>query len=234
VLRSAAYPLSVGAAADLLDFVVPRRCAVCGEPGDALCLHCRTALCPIAGPRCQRCGAPTAWPVERCRECAGRRIAFATARAAVVYDDTAKRLVAAWKERGLRTLATLAGELLSDVVPRPRAYTLTFVPADEDRWLERGHNPARRLALELGARWQLPVVSLLTREPGVRPQRGLRLSERRRNVRGVFRATAPSPGSVALVDDVYTSGATVSAASSALRRAGARHVEVVTFARAVR
>jgi predicted amidophosphoribosyltransferase len=143
-------------------------------------------------------------------------------------------LVAAWKERGLRTLAALAAELVTEAVSRPRAYTLSFVPADDDRRLKRGHNPAERLAAELGLRWQLPVVPLLKRLPGVRPQRGLPLAARRRNVRGVFQATGSAPPSLVLVDDVYTSGATVSAAASALRKAGARRVEVVTFARAVR
>ena len=123
---------------------------------------------------------------------------------------------------------------MAETVPRPRAYTITFVPADEVRQLKRGHNPAQRLAAELGDTWQLPVVSLLKRAPGVRPQRGLPLAERRRNVRNVFHATEGTPRSLVLVDDVYTSGATVSAASSALRKAGARRVEVVTLARAVR
>ena len=151
-----------------------------------------------------------------------------------MYDDTAKRLVAAWKERGLRALAVVAAELVVESVPRPRAYTLSFVPADDNRRLRRGHNPAERLAAELGVRWQLPVVPLLRRAPGVRPQRGLPLASRRRNVRGVFEATGSTPRSLVLVDDVYTSGATASAAASALRKAGARRVEVVTFARAVR
>jgi predicted amidophosphoribosyltransferase len=218
----------------LLDLVFPRRCVVCGGPAEALCDACSDRLRRLGDPRCERCGAPTAWPVERCRECAGRRIAFSTARAAVAYDDAARRLVAAWKERGLRTLAALAAELVSNIVPRPRTYTISFVPADDDRRLQRGHNPAERLAVGLGERWELPVVPLLTRAPGVRPQRGLPLAERRRNVRGVFRANERAPASLVLVDDVYTSGATVSAAASALRRAGARRVEVVTFARAVR
>jgi predicted amidophosphoribosyltransferase len=142
--------------------------------------------------------------------------------------------VAAWKERGLRSLSVLAAELVVECVPRPGAYTLSFVPADEDRRLRRGHNPAERLATELGRGWQLPVVPLLKRSPGVKPQRGLPLAERRRNVTGVFQARSAAPRSLVLVDDVYTSGATVSAASSALRKAGARRVEVITFARAVR
>lgn len=218
----------------LLDLVFPRRCVVCGLDGAVLCARCQARLERLAGPQCERCGAPTAWPVERCRECAGRRIAFARARAAIAYDDAAKRLVGAWKERGQRTLAELAAELVDGAVRRPHAYTLTFVPADENRLLERGHNPAQRLAVELGARWQLPVVPLLRRTPGRAPQKGLTLAERRRNVRGAFTASAAVPKSVVLVDDVYTSGATVSAAATALRRGGARRVEVVTFARAVR
>jgi predicted amidophosphoribosyltransferase len=218
----------------LLDLVFPRRCVVCGGPAKALCGPCGDGLRRLGAPRCGRCGAPTAWPVERCRECTGRRIAFATARAAVAYDDGARLLVAAWKERGLRKLAELAAEVVCDVLPRPRAYTLTFVPADPNRRLERGHNPAERLAIEIGARWELPVAPLLARSHGVPPQRGLSLAERRSNVRGVFQATGKAPGTLVLVDDVYTTGATVSAAATALRKAGARRVEVVTFARAVR
>jgi ComF family protein len=218
----------------LLDLVFPRRCVVCGEPGETLCRSCDGTLKRLRGTLCERCGAPTAWPVERCRECGGRRIAFAHARAAVVYDDAAKRLVGAWKERGQRSLARIAAEIVESVVARPDAYTLTFVPADGVRLMERGHNPAQRLASELGDRWQLPVVTLLRRTPGVARQRGLTLAERRRNVRGLFRPTAPAPRAVVLVDDVYTSGATASAASTALRKAGAKTVEVVTFARAVR
>jgi len=218
----------------LLDLVFPRRCVVCGLDGESLCPDCDSSLSRLAGPMCERCGAPTEWPVERCRECGGRRIAFARARAAVAYDDGAKRFVGAWKERGQRSLSALAAEIVDGVLARPTAYTVTFVPADHGRLLERGHNPAQRLALELGSRWQLPVVTLLRRRFGISRQRGLSLADRRRNVRGIFEPTAPAPSAVVLVDDVYTSGATVSAAASALRKAGARRVEVVTFARAVR
>jgi len=218
----------------LLDLVLPRRCVVCGSDGVVLCSACDSRLARLGRPRCERCGAPTAWPVERCRECSGRRIAFACARAAVAYDDAAKRLVGAWKERGQRALGEVAAEIVDEVLARPSAYTITFVPADHDRLLKRGHNPAQRLAEALGQRWQLPVVPLLQRAPGRAPQKGLTLAERRRNVRGAFAATGPVPKTIVLVDDVYTSGATVSAAATALRKDGASRVEVVTFARAVR
>ncbi len=162
------------------------------------------------------------------------RLAFASARSAVAYDVGAKALVSAWKERGLRWIARDAGALVAEVVPRPRAYTITFVPPDADRLLKRGYHPAEWLARELESQWQVPAVVLLERTRPARPQRGLGLAERRANVRGGFRARERAPARVALVDDVYTSGATAGAAASALRRAGARHVDVITFARAVR
>jgi ComF family protein len=218
----------------LLDAVFPRRCVVCGTPGEDLCVACREGLTRLSGPRCDRCGAPTAWPVTRCRECSGRRLSFARARAAIAYDEAARKLVGAWKERGLRLLGATAAGLVADCVPRPPVYTLTFVPADADRRLRRGYNPAELLARALGSRWHLPVRPLLERAAGIRAQRGLPLAERRRNVKGAFRASARPPRAVVLVDDVYTSGATASAAAVALRKAGAKHVEVVTFARAVR
>jgi predicted amidophosphoribosyltransferase len=119
-------------------------------------------------------------------------------------------------------------------VPRPDVDVLAFVPPDGDRRLQRGHHPAERLARELGRAWELPVERLLERVGASTRQRGLSLGERRRNVRHAFRARRPAPRTVCLVDDVYTSGATASAAATALRKAGARRVEVICFARAVR
>jgi predicted amidophosphoribosyltransferase len=188
----------------------------------------------VRPPLCERCGAPTAWPVARCRECSGRRLAFASARAAVEYDERVRRLVAAWKERGLRRLAVDAADVMALALTPPRTPVLTFVPPDRERGRRRGHHPAERLAQELSSRWQLPVRPLLVRTRYVPRQRGLPLGDRRRNVAGAFAPAGGIPSGVALVDDVYTSGATVAAAASALRKGGARRVEVLTFARVVR
>jgi ComF family protein len=212
----------------------PQRCAACGRGEALLCGACRRELEPIRPPLCARCGAPTAWPVERCSECAGRRLAFGTARGAVAYDGPARALVAAWKERGLRSIAREAGALVAVHVPRPSAHALAFVPGDRERTLWRGQNPAEALARELGRRWDLPVAAPLRRAGRAKRQRGLSRVERRANVRGSFVAVGDVPRKVVLVDDVYTTGATVAAAAGALRRAGARSVDVVTFARAVR
>jgi predicted amidophosphoribosyltransferase len=217
----------------MLDLLLPQRCVVCGLRGIQLCEVCLGRLPRIEPPFCERCGTPTAWPVRRCRECSGRRLAFASARGAVYYDHAVRALVAGWKERSLRRLAAAALSVVVEVVPPPRADIVTFVPPDPDRGLKRGHHPPRELAEQLAEHWGLPLGAPLRRGAAKR-QRGLSRAERRRNVAGIFAAVGVVTSSIALVDDVYTSGATANAAASALRKAGARRVEVVTFARVVR
>jgi predicted amidophosphoribosyltransferase len=218
----------------ILDLLLPQRCVACGAEGELLCKGCRAQLVLLRGTVCARCGYPTAWPVERCSECAGRRISFASARAAVSYNEVARALVGAWKERGLRRLAELAADLVVDVVPRPQAEVLAHVPGEPDRVGWRGVDAARELAGALARRWELPVEPLLARTRRARRQRGLSRAERRANVRDAFRACGAVSGRVALVDDVHTTGATALAAATALRRAGATEVHVVAFARVVR
>jgi predicted amidophosphoribosyltransferase len=172
--------------------------------------------------------------VERCRECAGRRLAFATAVGAVAYAGPARPFVRAWKEHGLRLLAPLAAELVVAHVAAPAADVITHIPPDPARQLTRSRHPAEALAVELGRRWQLPRGDILVRLRSAGRQASLPRAGRRANVAGSFTAVAEAPARVLLVDDVYTTGSTVSAAATALRAAGARRVDVVTFARAVR
>jgi predicted amidophosphoribosyltransferase len=152
----------------------------------------------------------------------------------VEYDEPVRRIVASWKERGLRRLADWAADVVVETVARPGSGCLAFVPTDRDRRLLRGHHAAERLAQALGERWELAVEPLLVRVRGSPRQRGLTRLERRRNVAAAFHPAGSVPSSVTLVDDVYTTGSTANAAASALRRGGAKRVEIVTFARTIR
>ena len=151
-----------------------------------------------------------------------------------MYDARARTLVRAWKERGRRALAHEAAGLVLEALPLPDVDVLVHVPGDPERARERGSVPPRALAQALGSAWDLPAADLLRRVGPLPRQRGLALAERRRNARGSVVTRGEAPRRVCLVDDVYTSGATADACAAALRSAGARRVEVVTLARAVR
>ena len=217
-----------------LDLLLPERCVACERPGRSLCSECRAELTRLLPPLCERCGSPGPWPVRRCVECAGRRLAFVEARSAIVYDARARAFVRGWKERGRRRLAREAARLVVETVPTPAAACLVPVPGDPERARERGDVPARALAQELASLWDIPMLDALERTHPLPRQRGLSLQERRRNVRGSVAARGPMQPDVCVVDDVYTSGATADACAAACRRFGARRVRVVTLARAVR
>jgi predicted amidophosphoribosyltransferase len=217
---------------DLVSLVLPRRCASCGTAGSLWCATCLGRLEPIRDPRCARCGAPTQWPLPGCRECSGRRLAFDRAWAAVAHRDLAALLVRRWKDGGLDLSAPAAGAVAARA-PRPSG-RLCPVPGDRGRVRRRGIEGPAALCLRLAGAWGVePRLDLLQRCGSAPPQRGLTAAARRRNLATAFAADAP-PERVTLVDDVYTTGATADACARALKRAGARHVEVLTFARALR
>ncbi len=128
----------------------------------------------------------------------------------------------------------MAADLVATRLERPAADVITYIPPDPARLVRRGHHPAEALARAVATRWQLDVEALLERRDGAARQTGLARPDRLRNARSAFGAAADVPRQVVLVDDVYTTGATVSAAATELRRAGAMRVEVVTFARTPR
>jgi len=215
----------------LLGLVLPSRCAVCAAPGPSLCERCFDGLIRIAPPVCERCGCPGAWPVRRCVECAGRRLAFARARSAVVYDARARPLVSAWKERGRRDLAPVLAEIVAEVIAPLHVDAITFVPGDRERGRERGHVPAARLAAALASLWRLPLEPLLARTGAAPRQASLPRGQRGANVRGAFRVLAPPPaGTGVLVDDRRLSGWTIAMVGGQLRRAGAGAVVPLVLA----
>ena len=121
----------------IVDLVLPERCAICALPGRPLCDACRGALTRLVPPVCERCGSPGPWPVRRCAECAGRRLAFVRARSAVIYDERARAFVREWKEHGRRRLAREAALLVGESVPRPDAHALVFIPGDPEREMSK-------------------------------------------------------------------------------------------------
>jgi ComF family protein len=223
----------------LLALVVPPLCASCREPelsGAAVCPDCRSRLVALRDPRCARCGAPTAHASSGCHECHGRR-AFSRAWSPFAYEGTSRALVNALKSRALVSVADLMGrEIARRAPPGLLAGKLVPVPAHARRRRRHGFNHAAAIARATARRLDLPVRDVLVRAGGRPRQVGLERGARLGNVRGSVRPRdgASVPERAVLVDDVYTTGATLHACAEALLEAGAREVVAVTFARAIR
>lgn len=234
-----------------LDLVFPPLCPLCqtrlGDGRrDPLCGCCWERLDRISPPYCQLCGRPfmtfQSSPEEeggRCGECRRRRPPFAYARAAMRYKDTAREVLHAFKFGGKRAIADPLAEIMAlagEAAGLPEAVDcIVPVPLHRSRQAERGFNQSALLARRLGRRWRRPVVEgSLRRTAATCPQTELAADERRKNVRGAFALRRPEQIAgrrVLLIDDVLTTGATVSECSRVLLGGGTAAVGVLTAAR---
>jgi ComF family protein len=225
---------------ELVSLIVPPLCVTCLEPEfskTALCPDCRAHLVALAVARCRRCGAPVARDCEGCRECRGRSLAFARAWSPFAYEGVGRRVVSALKSRGALAVAHFMGEEIATRTPSGLLEgTLVPVPAHARRRRVHGCNPAREVAMALGRFTGGGVRDVLERRGRPAPQVGLERAARLANARGsvALRSGAAAPERVVLVDDVYTTGATLDSCARALRKSGSKEVVAVTFARAVR
>ena len=156
------------------------------------------------------------------------------ARAPFLFHGPARHAVHRLKFAGWRPVAAaLGGAMVAAWPPSAETDAVTWVPLSRRRLAERGFDQARALAEAVGAASSLSTVPLLERTVDLPPQARRSGAERRAAMAGAFRSVGPCPPRVLLVDDVLTTGATVGACARTLRAAGARHVTVLTAARAV-
>lgn len=199
----------------------------------------------LGAPWCACCGFPfetAAKADDLCAACIAEPPDFDVARAALAYDALSARFVLDLKRSGRRDgLATFAGWMRA--AARPELATADLVipaPLHWRRLAQRGFNQAVWLGHALAKLEGRPFhPAVLDRVKARRSQEGLNAAQRRRNVTGAYRVARGRGALVAgrrilLVDDVYTTGATVNACARALKRAGAAAVSVVTLARVVR
>lgn len=237
--------------AGLRDFVLgsDEPCLHCGrllttprERRARLCAACHHRIAWVHPPTCQRCGKPlratttSTFAAEGplCLDCRSRPVPFAASFAAAVYDGLWKELIGQFKFYGRRELAVPLGVAVADVAWRAslpaRVHALVPVPLHPQRLARRGYNQARELAVVIAGETGIPVLDALMRVqpgPGGGPQSLRSARQRRKSLRGAFVAWQPGALrglTLAVVDDVYTTGATMDEASRALLRAGAREV----------
>jgi ComF family protein len=198
-------------------------CFVCrGSSRELLCDACRGELPRLAGELCPRCALPSPGAAV-CGRCLAEPPGYDATLAALAYDFPADILVHALKFRGELALAPFLGKMLLQSVSLDGVDRVIPVPLSSKRLRERGYNQAVEIA-----RHVLPGkmdVDICVRQRDSTPQMQLPFDERQRNVRGAFSCRRALVGaSVAVVDDVMTTGATLDELARTLKRAGATRV----------
>ena len=219
--------------AALADMFYPQSCVGCGRrASDVLCRACFEALPRVGHPVCLRCGLPTAFATIVCQECKNVDFGFESAKAALKYEGVGKEIVHALKYRGYKQVVDrLAIPLMLQALGYDRFDAVVPVPLHRARLRKRGFNQAELLARGVARKLNASVSDTLEVVRSTRDQVELSAAQRRANVAGAYKARNPLHGRLLLIDDVFTTGATMSACALTLVSAGAEQVHALSLCR---
>lgn len=234
----------------LIDVVFPRSCAACGSrmsdphvplPSDTagdsvfdLCPQCMRDLHQSRTPHhCAICSAPVAGPVRACARCRSIRFAFDEHRSVCEYRGSAAALIKAYKFGSRRGLAgDIAHAMLNVIRPAWWHFTVVPVPSRRAAVMRRGYDPVELLAQSIAGHTGARVARLVV-NTGRQDQKTLSFEDRLASAAERFRMrteVTATPVSVLLVDDVFTTGATLSACARLVRERGTQTTCCITFA----
>ncbi len=220
-------------------WLLPGECLLCrGALVDEariglICSLCRHRWTRLPDPLCRRCGEPRLLTELECRLCQDWPPGLSRARSAVWHDGGARKVVHQLKYEGWWRVTEAMAEVMASMDPFAGTPMLVPIPLAPARLRIRGYNQSECLAAALARRLTISVsATALTRVRETPTQTALTPEERLANVSGAFAARGTRGKHIVLVDDVFTTGATLLAATDALMKAGATQVEAITFARA--
>ncbi len=222
----------------IADIIFPPICPVCNKimpimAGD-ICPECEKKLTFVAEPYCMRCGKPVDETQEYCEDCTRRDHAYDEGRAVLIYDEYMSKSIYRFKYNGKREFARFYGRVMTqclhDKIRQWRVEVVIPVPVHKSKLRQRGYNQAGLIAQQISKRLKIPVKSdIVIRQTATKVQKNLGFTARQNNLKNAFKVIPNSVKykSVLIVDDIYTTGATVDAMARCLKKAG---VEKVYFA----
>ena len=226
------------------DLFFPRRCPVCDRPvkpyGALICRDCAEVPRAVGPSACCKCGKPVEPEEEYCSDCRQHRHMYYRGAASFRYRSISGSLYR-FKYEGRREYADYYGRemartldgFLAELGGGHTPQILVPVPCSAQRMRKRGYNQAAILARKLAENSGIPVAEdALTREKDTQAMRNMSASERQKNLKKAFHAYGNSVRlkSIMLIDDIYTTGATIDACAGALLEAGAKEVSFLTLA----
>jgi ComF family protein len=187
---------------------------------------------------CQKCGKPTSIEVDECRQCRDKPIYFSAARSTAIYEGNLREAIHKFKYDNGKPLGDIFAKLSHRVLKKEKDFfdidMVTYVPLGRKKELERGYNQSKLIAESVSSLISKPCFSILIRIRETEDQSKLDMDKRHTNIKNVFLVSKKvniKKKRILLVDDVYTTGATVNECSKMLKSAGAEDVRVLTVAR---
>lgn len=233
---TARFPKALKWANKALDLFSPTVCVACGRLGPMICASCVSQFAWVGEPICNRCGHTLIHSANACGKCIAPEFNLTQVRASLLYRDPILTIIHEMKYKGLFALCKPLAQFMASSWPvwHNAPDLMMPVPLHPRRKKQRGFNQSALLAAHLGQQVGIEVNHKgLERIRNTSPQVGLTPHERQENVRDAFYADPAlvTDKEVLLIDDVFTTGATMLSATKALINAGATGVSAYCLAR---
>jgi len=227
---------------EIISLFFPTRCIICKKEGEVFCRDCLSLVSLLDNSCCPGCGSyKSNLPGEFCSICKKELHLDGLISATTYADPFIKKTISLFKYPPFakdlaKSFAFLIISQLKLQNNNFSGFILSYIPLDRTSLRKRGFNQSRLLAQELGKSLNLPVYRLLEKKKKTKPQKSLNKEERKENIQNAFCVLKDAKvlvqnKKIIVVDDVYTTGATLNEAAKVLKKGGAKEVWGITVAR---